>query len=475
MNLPSLIDFILPKQVKEVLKSLSLGSTEIYLVGGFIRDMFLGVSSQDLDFIVIDRSISEFCEELKTKFGGNWFFLDEETQTARFILSDEDCKDYTFDFTLVLKENLDVDFARRDFTINALAINLNNQDVLIDNFSGFKDLKNKIIRAVKLENLLDDPLRFIRAFRFAALLKGEICPETINFIKDNLNFFNEKISSERISSELWKILESDNSYKYVKQIADIGLLEKILPELTPMRKVTPNNFHHLWLFDHSIELVKTFEENLYKIPSWTKEELKNKAIAKFACLIHDIGKPGTWEIKKVNGEEKHTFYGHDKLGEQITKQIGERLKFSNLVIQTLSKLVRYHLRPYQLQQGDAPITQRALYRFFRDIGEDTPLLLILALADLYATLGPRIIKEDLIKSEKLILCLFDEYKKFQDSEKENLKKPKLLNGNEIINLTGLKPGPRLGALIKELDEAIGVGEVKTKEDAIKWVNSKVML
>ena len=131
----------------------------------------------------------------------------------------------------------------------------------------------------------------------------------------------------------------------------------------------------------------------------------------------------------------------------------------------------FFLRPFQLSQNSEPVTERALYRFFRDVGNDTPLLLMLAMADLYATVGPKVTKEDLLNGEKLLLFLFDEYRKYEHRETEKTKKPKLLDGNEIMKLTGLKPSRELGDLIKELDEAIAIGEIKTKEEAKNWIKN----
>lgn len=479
LNIPLIFKLDLPNQVKNLINDLSKADFEIYLIGGFVRDLILKKISFDLDFLIIGRNPREICNELAKRFDGHSFLLDEDTMTTRLILRGSETALYTFDFTSVQKKDLEKDFQRRDFTINALAINLNNPDELIDKFSGLSDLQNKVIRAIATDNFLDDPLRFLRAFRFAALLGGEIEKESLEFIKNNLKSFDDKISKERVSFELWKILDLDNSFTYIKQIGDIGLLEKMLPELTPTRKVTPNSHHHLWLFDHSIELIKTFEENFYKIPPYAKEILSSpfgetlsplkKAVTKLACLLHDIGKPSTWEIKEIDGNEKHTFCGHDKIGAEIVKGLGERLKLSNAIINCLTKLVRYHLRPFQLSNPNEPITEKALYRFFRDIGNDTPSLLMLALADLHATLGPKITKDDVKKSEELVLYLFDAYAKYAEKKLEQSKKPKLLDGNEIMKITGLKPSPELGKIIKELDEAIGVGDIKTKEEAIKFV------
>lgn len=480
LNLPRLVEETLPTAVKELIKSLCNSSYEIYLIGGFIRDALLGINTFDLDFVVIDVNIEVFCKELLSSHNGSYFYLDEETQTIRVSLNDEESKLFSFDFTRVPKIALDADFERRDFTIDALAVSLKNPNYLIDKFNGLDDLKKRKIRAIKLENLLEDPLRFLRAFRIACQIKGEVDNRILTFIQENINYFQDSIPKERIGMEIWKIFDSDNSFSYVKLISETSLLEKIIPELTSCRKVPPNNFHHLGLYDHSVELIKTFEENYSKFPDWVQEDLNKpfgslsfptkKAVSKFACLLHDIGKPQTWEIKNIDGREKHTFYGHDKLGAELTGQIGARLRFSNSIIQTLSKLVRYHLRPFQLSQNNMPITQRALFRFFRDLEEELLLLLALAMADSYATCGPEITNDDLKQNENLLLFLTSEYKKYKE-EKET-KKIKLLDGNEIMNITGIKPGPELGRLIKELDEEIGIGVVKTKEEALEWVKGK---
>lgn len=479
LNLPKFIEETFPKTAKLLINSLFQLDNEVYLIGGFIRDTLIGIKSFDLDFITLDVNIEHFCKELLSKHKGSYFYLDKETQTMRITLDDEESKLFTFDFTRVPKAALEADFRRRDFTINAIAVHLKNPDCLIDKFGGLDDLKQRKVRAVKLENLLADPLRFLRAFRIACQIKGEVDKEVLTFIQKNINYFQDSIPKERIGMEIWKIFDSDNSFPYVKLISETSLLEKIIPELTECKRVTPNDFHHLWLYDHSIELIKTFEENYSKFPNWVQEDLNKpfgnlpfpskKAVSKFACLLHDIGKPQTWEIKNIDGKEKHTFYGHDKLGAKITEQIGERLKFSNSIVETLSKLVRYHLRPFQLSQGNAPITERALYRFFRDLEEELPLLLTLAMADLYATRGPKITEGDLKSGENLLLFLASEYKKYK--EKTENKKVKLLDGNEIMKIIGIKAGPELGRLIKELDEEIGIGAIKTKEEAIRWVKT----
>ena len=483
LNLPTIHEISLPLQIKELIKALSEETSDIYLVGGFVRDMVLRNSSYDLDFIVVNKNAVELGKELALKFDGNSFILDKITGTTRVVLKDNLTQSYTFDFTSVLESNLDADFARRDFTINALAIKLREPDTLIDKFSGLDDLTQKKVKAISLKNLLEDPLRFVRAFRFASHLQGDISPETYDFICENLTSFNDSVAAERISTELWKILDNKQCSKYIKKMAESGLLEKIIPELIPMKKVTPNDHHHLWLFDHSLELIKTFEENFYKMPEWAQAELeapfgnldspKKNSIAKLGCLLHDVGKPDTWEIKSVNATEKHTFYGHDKLGAELTDKISERLKFSNSIRQSLEKLVRYHLRPYQLSQPEMPITEKALFRFFRDVNEDTTMLLMLSIADSYATLGPKITKDDLEKNEKLLLFLLDEYKKYRTKEIEKASKPKLIDGNEIMKLTGMKPSKKLGDIIKELDESIAVGEILTKDDAIKWIMTRV--
>src|SRR3989338_8040885 len=223
----SFSSLVLPEKAKELIHALASLDTPVFLVGGFIRDMLIDLSSFDLDFVVVDKDPVNLAKSLSENFGGHSFLLHDETKTTRLVLSDESCSGYTFDFTGVSKQNLEKDFLRRDFTINALAVNLKEPNILIDKFSGQKDLKEKKIRSVTPENLLDDPLRFLRAFRFASLINGEIDNDTLTFIKKNLEHFNNTVASERISNELWKLFDNDNSCKYISQMADIGLLEKI--------------------------------------------------------------------------------------------------------------------------------------------------------------------------------------------------------------------------------------------------------
>jgi len=284
LNLPTLKDLELPKTVKDFLGELSNYDTNIYLIGGFVRDLIAGKLSKDLDFVLIGLNASEFCKNLCLKFDGTCILLDKETGTTRLILKDELSQGYTFDFTSIEENKVEADFARRDFTINALAINLKEPDFIIDYFNGIEDLKSKKINKINLNNLIEDPLRFLRAFRFAAQLNAEISPDIISFIKKNINYFDEKVAGERISTELWKILDCENSFSYIKQMSEAGLLEKIFPELTPMRKVTPNDHHHLYLYDHSIELIKTFEEKFSKIPDWAKDKLEKSVVKIRMCF-----------------------------------------------------------------------------------------------------------------------------------------------------------------------------------------------
>lgn len=480
-NILKFKDINLPTTVEKLLDYLSKQNFETYIIGGFVRDLVLGKTSKDIDFVIVGEDQIKLSEELASKFNGKSILLDKETKTVRLVIFEDDCKNYSFDFTGVESTSLEEDFKRRDFTINALAINLKNRSEVIDKFGGLVDLKEKKIKPISLKNLTDDPLRFLRAFRFASAISGEIDEKILEYIKLNLSSFNDSVAIERVMVEFWKILDNKDSYKYIKQCSEVGLLEKIFPELTPCKKVPENDFHHLGLYDHSIHLLETYESNFSKIPDWAKEELRkpfgdaasptNNAIAKFGSIFHDVGKPDTWEIKKVDGGEKHTFIGHDKLGAEITKKLCERLKLSNAISKTSASLVRYHLRPFQLSQHGAQITNRALFRFFRDVGDDMPLLLILALADHHATLGPKATKEHVEGGEILILSLFDEYKKHKEKEEEKAKRPKLLNGNDVMEITGLSASPKLGDLMKGLDEAISIGEIQTKEEAVSWIKN----
>ncbi len=443
---------------------------ELYLVGGYLRDALMGRlkadgNKRDFDYAVAGAPAARFARSIADEFAGHFVLLDEENDTARVVLE----AGTNLDFAGCVGGDINSDVLRRDFTINALAWDPAKPDEILDLVGGVADISSRTVRAIAEGNFIDDPLRMLRAFRFAATIGGTIDPSTLAMIKQHSERL-EAIAAERVCYELFIIMESPAAGVTLKELGEAGLLEAIFPELTATRKVTPNAYHHLGLWDHSLESVSQAEERLTNLPDWVQENLRGEVSAgvtrlgatKLACLLHDVGKPGTWAITP---EGRHTFYGHDRLGAEIAEQTSTRLKWSRPLDRFVVKLIRWHLRPGQLfHQGDP--TDRAVHRFYRTIGEDVPALIVLAFGDLGATRGEGMLGDSRVSLENNLFELLQGFPEFLKGERSRVR---LLDGHQIMLLLGIKPGPVLGELIEALHEAQGINEISTRAQAEKFI------
>lgn len=453
-----------------VLKAAAARQLKIYLVGGYIRDALSGRLGQtkqplDLDYAVIGGSAVQFARLLAEEIGGHFVLLDQALDTARVVTDAGEMVDLAGCQGNDFKE----DIARRDFTVNALAWDPDNPDEIIDLVGGLPDLDQKLIRAIAEQNFLDDPLRMLRAFRFATTLDGTIEKTTAETIARHASILTRS-APERISSELFAIARSPSASSSFKALGESGLLEVIFPELTRTRQVTPNAFHHLGLWDHSLQAVVESEKKLADLPSWVHEQQNSElsygvtrlAATNVATLLHDIGKPDTWQITP---EGRHTFYGHDRVGAEMCEVIAERLRWSKQTTRFVVKLIRWHLRPGQLfHQG--PPTERAILRFYKTIGEDVPSLMVLAFGDLGATRGPGLEGENRLSLEKNLFELLEQFPVYIKGQ-ENTER--LLDGHQIMNLLGIPAGPVLGELLEALAEAHSLKEVSNKAEAEQFL------
>lgn len=443
---------------------------KLYLVGGYLRDVLSNRYSadcppDDFDYAVKDGGAIKLARQVADAVSGHFVLLDESCDTARVVL-DSGIK---LDFAGCVGDSIEADLGRRDFTVNALAWSPDNPDHIIDLFNGADDLQKRIIRAISAQNFTDDPLRLLRAFRFAGKLEAEIEPATKEMIKAQAPKLKD-MAVERINHELFLIFAGGNTSRLLPDMGDSGILEIIFPELSATREVTPNAFHHLDLWQHSLELVTQAESKLSSLPERAVEDCSGNlagdisllAATKIACLLHDIGKPGTWVITP---EGRHTFYGHDALGAEMTEVIAERLRWSKVVSRFIVKLVRWHLRPGALFHQGLP-TQRAINRFYRQIDADVPPLVLLALADLSSTCGEGLEVERRQALEKNLIELLDEYYVFKDSQQSLVR---LLDGKRIMELLNIKPGPVLGEILEAVEEAQSLKEISTVADAERFV------
>lgn len=451
--------------VKKIYAIASQRNCSIYLVGGYVRDALLSsddmkVSHKDYDFMVLGADALGLARDLADKLPGHFVMLDESQDTARVVSDDGS----TFDFAGCVGGSVETDMRRRDFTVNALCWDASRPDEVIDFVGGISDLEKKKIRAISEQSFLDDPLRLLRAYRFAARLDFEIDSECDAYINKHAQLISD-VAAERICAELFVLLDSPSAGKFIRLMGDNGLLEAIFLELKDTRRVTSNAFHHLPLFEHSVESLVQAEAAYPQMPDWVKERMleplsagvSRLAATKLAALIHDIGKPDTWVI---TDEGKHTFIAHDKLGAEMCEPLAKRLKWSKPVERFIEKLVRWHLRPGHLFQQGTP-TDKAKYRFYRTIGDELPELIVLALADFRSTCGPGL----QVGRREAEENLFELLRNFSVIQVGKVKESRFLNGTDLMNLLGISPGPIIGDILEDLLEAQALGEVKSPEDA----------
>ncbi len=443
---------------------------KIYLVGGYLRDTLMGRTDnpgqvRDFDYAVVGGSAINFAREIAASLGGHFVLLDEELDTARVALAD----DLTLDFAGCVGPDIESDILRRDFTINALAWSADAPDSIIDLVGGLADLKAGVVRAVAEDNLIADPLRLLRAYRLAAVLGLTIEPSTLRLTARHASLV-ASAAAERVSLELFRLLEAGRAAATVRLMADSGILEVVFPELSGERKVGPNQFHHLGLFDHSLELLFQAEAYLERMPGWARASfelalawaVKRLTATKLACLLHDVGKPDCWQITP---EGRHTFYRHDALGAQMCEQIARRLRWAKPVERFIVKLVRWHLRPGQLFHQGEP-TDRAVNRYFRIIGPEVPELTLLALADLGATRGEAL---GLQARREVERSYFELLKRYYVYKEQTGRQQRLLDGRQVMELLGLEQGPYVGEILGALAEAQDLGEVTDGREARDFV------
>lgn len=441
---------------------------EIYLVGGTVRDYYMGLENVDRDIIVMDEDAREFALKLADLFNATFVPLDEENKIYRLVLPD---KINYIDVTNPVGDSIEKDLMRRDLTINAIAVNIRTGDV-IDISGGVTDIKNKCINYVNEHNFIDDPLRLLRVYRFQALYGFQLAPETINAVCKYVDLIH-KPAVERINYEVLKLFSGKYAHQALENMNKTWLLEEIFPFVNELKQVPPNSHHHLDLFHHSIETVKQVQLLYENASDVVKEHLdridfggfSRLAHLKLAAFMHDIGKFSTWTIE----EGKHRFIKHDDVGAKMSIKILKKLHFSNKQIDYISSMIKYHIYPSHVMNSPQ-ITEKIMMRYVRKMDKNAIDAIILAQADRLSARGPEITDEIVERNITALNMLL----KFYLEARETLKPlPKLLDGNDVMKILNIKPSKRLGEIMDALHEAQISGDVLTKDHAIEFVKNYV--
>ncbi|UCH50589.1 MAG: CCA tRNA nucleotidyltransferase [Chloroflexota bacterium] len=458
-----------------------------YVVGGFVRDWLLGGRTADID-IAVDGDALNIAQKIARAVGGKYIVLDEANRVARVIVVDE--KVWHLDFSS-FSNGIHNDLGRRDFTIDAMAVELKDlvsgSPQFIDPFSGKSDLEKKLLRVVSQGIFEEDAARLLRGVRLAAELGFKIEPGTESLIKKDCRLV-KLVPGERLREETVRMLALPGSSEIVRYLDKLGLLTAVIPEMDEMKGVEQPNEHYWDVFDHSVETIAAAEfllrdsrwkygkKDLLTVIPWSEDISRHfdedvsvgsnrKVLLKLGALMHDIAKPAT---KTVDETGRARFLGHTKQGASVAAGILERLRFSGREIRLVENLVYHHLRPAQIANEGLP-TSRAIYRYFRDAEGAGIDILFLALADYLATHGPELDIEEWKQHNLLINYILTEHMK-QESE---VLLAKLIDGHELMDIFGLRPGRLVGELLTEVREAQVAGELSTREEAIELVRKEL--
>jgi poly(A) polymerase len=425
---------------------------EAFAVGGFVRDLYLSKEGTDIDFVIIGDAI-QFAERFKDKYNGGNLVTYPRFGTAMLYY-----KNYKLEFITartekynnlsrkpyVKKADLHSDLSRRDFTINTLAMRLSPDKIgeVLDFYHGIDDINQSIIRTPldPVVTFSDDPLRILRAVRFATVLNFKIEGKTYEAILETAERI-KIVSQERITEELKKILLASKPSTGFYLMQETGLLKVILPELEQLIGVEQREeYHHKDVFNHTMKVLDNIAE------------IEDNYNLRLAALLHDIAKPQT---KKFIKEKGWTFHGHEDLGARMVEKIGRRMRWSLETIKYVQKLVRLHLRPMQLI--DELVTDSAIRRLMVEAGENIEDLMSLCRADITSK-NPEKVKKYLTNFDIV------ENRMNQVEEKDKLRNFKLaIDGNTIMDTLNIPPGPIVGQIKEAIKEAVLEGDISNNK------------
>ncbi|MCB8927070.1 MAG: HDIG domain-containing protein [Ardenticatenaceae bacterium] len=466
-------------------------SQPVYLVGGAVRDALLGRISHDLDFVVPANAI-KLAFQVADALGVPAYVLDRERDTGRVMLPDAHT---SLDFACFRGADLAADLRDRDLAINAMALPATATTTagLIDPHGGQADLAAGQIRLIHERSLLDDPVRSLRAVRLAHSLGFALTPETETAVRAAAPHLNQ-ISAERIRDELLKLLETAVPHHAVADLANLGLLAEILPDVMALATVEQSAPHHEPVFAHTLSVLrwltvveaaiepqrtqknsassvlsavkKILEPYAAQIQALWQEEVdggvNGRMLLRLGALFHDVGKAQTQTIEE---DGRIRFLGHEKAGADLTGQVLRRLSLSNEAIARVKKIVAGHMRPLHLANSGGKLSRRAVYRYFRETAVSGINIALLSLADHLATYegtGPD------AQWQALLQVVSDLCHHYFERHEETVAPPPLVDGRMLMDALTLQPGPEVGRLLRLIQEAQAAGELETAVAAIEF-------
>ena len=443
-----------------------------WLVGGAVRDRWLGRPTDDYD-VAIGGDARRLARALARSADAHAFALSEAFGVWRVVGRNHR---WQVDMLPLAGRSIESDLAQRDFTINAIAEPLSGGGY-VDPFGGLDDLHARTLRMVSPEAFARDPLRTLRLARLACELDFEVDPGTAAAAAASAAGLT-MVAPERVFAELKRVVIADRALAGLELMDAVGVTNVVLPELTEMHGVEQSHYHHLDVYDHTRSvLAETIELSRHPRP-WLGEhadavgrllaeplanELSRGQALRFGALLHDVAKPQT---RRVTAEGRITFIGHDVVGGELATDILTRLRASDRLREHVAALTRNHLRLGFLVH-EMPIGRRAIYRYLRACEPVQVDVTLLSVADRLATRG-RGSDEAIARHLELARDLLGEALAWR----EGRPRPPV-RGDELARAVGLRPGPELGQILQELEEASFAGEITSPEQAIDRARSMV--
>lgn len=476
----------------------------VFIVGGTLRDRALKRPGPLVDVdLAASAPAKPFAQRLARRLRGSFVVLDESSRVYRIVVKPSKTRErgLQIDVAEIQGKTIREDLARRDFTVNAMAVRLPLAgEGLLDPFSGLKDVARRTLRMVGANAFREDPLRLLRAYRLAAGLDLKIDPKTLKAVRENAKRV-ASAAGERVRAELLGILAHPDSASWLRAMDETGLLTSVFPELEASRKCAEVYYGPGGVLKHSLAVVSRADKLLADsdsiYPDWKDRFAEAlgaglpkgsdpKALVRLACLLHDVAKPAT--AKKIKGRLR--FFGHESRGASMSLEILKRLRFSGDEADAVRVCVHHHLRPGNLAANKI-VSDKAVFRFFRDLDAHGVRLLAVCWADHASYLTPAALRSILpkiaedphrsdlskVRSEDARKTLFHlqvvSYLLDQWFNRPETSRPtRILDGNSVMKALGIPPGPGVGEALEALTEAQAEGIVKNRSEALDFLKTR---
>ncbi|MGQ9732335.1 MAG: HD domain-containing protein [Candidatus Zipacnadales bacterium] len=442
------------------------GYRPIYVIGGAIRDALLGRPCRDFDFLVSDALT--VAQQVAQQLGATFVRLHEQHQAARVVVRRSHGRFY-LDFSTLHSRSLTADLRCRDFTINALAVGpLTGCARTFDPCGGRVDATRGMVRMTSRSALANDPIRIVRAYRFAAVLGFRLHPPTRRACRE-LAPLLQFVAAERIGAETLLLLGGKQFASAVRALAEDGVLAQLMPPFARTWGVEQGGVHEFDVAEHSLRAVEQLAAIISdpasvsgtyatRLGEYLADE-ETRVVLVLATLLHDVGKPD----RRRWGGDRWRFLGHEEHGAEVAEHIMQQLSVPRRLRRRVNRLIRSHMRLLPFMQSEAP-TPRARRRFMRDLWPDGAGAVLLSIADRRALRSQTSFGDDAEVLRRMEQLLTSDMEVAPPHENYHLP----VSGGDLIAL-GLTPGPLFGEILRAAEEKWLTGALRTREDILAWI------